>query len=537
MKTVKKKAVKGATVTSVNKRRISKRMLGSMLAAEIKAKSGRTDLGFEKAPEFATKTIKNVSLEERAGYPLKLTKGAVDPKLWRTRDGVQVEVDFGRSHWMPDDWGQGIKPTKQIYRSKKGGNGGILPCYVSPGGKTIYYHKHKVEEYVGRKLTEKDGLNGQIKLGQVQAEQQVLAARAQIKEEGSTSSYIGAAKDKEFFKLLTPRERQALPSVSDFHFCVISGRRASKLEGIRDIYTVHRQFKDAGVTETWYVDAESVQDYKKLGLKVVVGGKLTEARNKALDDAAKLGKICVQASDDISAWVYREGPNAKDRTDDALNAAHNAAVRYIVTPVAAARFILAKMRGVEGKQPKLGGVYPLGSCSRTFAGDAFARRHFIIGDFFVADKSKVRFDRNMKLKEDYDFACAHIQAHGSVMRCQRMTLSVKHYTNGGGAVTYRKAAEERRNIAILKKKWPGRFRDNPKRKNEVIMRWPKSAGAADNDADVEDESEDDANVDTGAKGRSKKVSSNTATKAVPKVAKVKKTALKKKKCSTRGRAG
>merc|ERR1719387_3382349 len=123
------------------------------------------------------------------------------------------------------------------------------------------------------------------------------------------------------------------------------------------------------------------------------------------------------------------------------------------------------MRGVEGKQPQLGGVYPLQSCSRTFASPPFARHHFVIGDFFVVDKSKVRFDENMKLKEDYDFTCAHINAHGSVMRCQRMTLCVKHYANSGGAVTNRdqKGIEEKRNINILKTKWPGRFRDNPKR--------------------------------------------------------------------------
>merc|ERR1719387_1622510 len=131
------------------------------------------------------------------------------------------------------------------------------------------------------------------------------------------------------------------------------------------------------------------------------------------------------------------------------------------------------MRGVEGKQPQLGGVYPLQSCSRTFASPPFARHHFVIGDFFVVDKSKVRFDENMKLKEDYDFTCAHINAHGSVMRCQRMTLCVKHYANSGGAVTVRNSDAEKMNIAVLNRKWPGAFRMNPKRRNEVIMRWRK----------------------------------------------------------------
>merc|ERR1712226_487585 len=98
----------------------------------------------------------------------------------------------------------------------------------------------------------------------------------------------------------------------------------------------------------------------------------------------------------------------------------------------------------------------------------------------------VRFDEEMTLKEDYDFTCAHIKAHGSVMRLQRMTLSVKHYSNTGGAVDERdkKGEKERMNIAILNKKWPRCFRANPKRNNEVIMRW--KADAVDCDDDEED---------------------------------------------------
>merc|ERR1712070_450983 len=100
----------------------------------------------------------------------------------------------------------------------------------------------------------------------------------------------------------------------------------------------------------------------------------------------------------------------------------------------------------------------LGSCARTFASDEFVRQHFIIGDFFVADVgSECLFDEEMRLKEDYDFTCSNIKAHGSVMRCNRMTLSVKHYANAGGACSNRdqKGQEEQRNIDILHRKWPG----------------------------------------------------------------------------------
>merc|ERR1719263_81544 len=113
----------------------------------------------------------------------------------------------------------------------------------------------------------------------------------------------------------------------------------------------------------------------------------------------------------------------------------------------------------------------LSSCARTFASNQFSRFNFILGDFFVVDTgSNVVFDETMKLKEDYDFTASHIKAHGSVMRCNRLTLRVKHYSNSGGAVAIRdkKGGEERRNIAILTAKHPKAFRNHPRRKNEVV---------------------------------------------------------------------
>merc|ERR1712032_730988 len=116
----------------------------------------------------------------------------------------------------------------------------------------------------------------------------------------------------------------------------------------------------------------------------------------------------------------------------------------------------------------------LGNCSRTWASPVYSRHHFIIGDFLVVDNSPVRFDESLTLKEDYDFTCAHIQRHGSVLRCNRLTFEAKHYANSGGACTVRdaKGREENRNITILLRKWPKAIRHNPMRQNEVILKWP-----------------------------------------------------------------
>jgi len=485
---MKKKAVSTHGKTKLTKKLVNKLTLRQALVSGVKAQTGRKDIEFRAAADIAATTQRAIPIEERAGYPLKRARGSVDPKNWKTATGVKLEVDFSRAWWMPDDWGQAIKPTKPTSHST-GGGGGILTTFVAPDGKTCFFHKERCEEHMGRPFTKADGFNGQVRLAKLQALQSVQLARRQIKASKTGSQQlIGTDSDSTLFNILSPKERKFVIGKDEFHFCVVSARRATSVEGVRDIFMVQTQFTEAGVMPTWYVDEASLKDYTALGLRAVVGGKLTQARNKCLDDAQRKRKVCVQVSDDISAWEYRDGKNAKVRTDDALNAAHDAARRIIASPVAAARFVLAKMRGADDPKPKLGGAYMLGSCSRTFYGNAFSRSHFILGDFLVVDISEVRFDESMNLKEDYDFSCSHIKAHGSVMRCNRMTLNVKHYDNGGGACTNRdkKGEAERRNIEILNQKWPGMFRPNPKRKNEVIMKWT-AAGNPNESAESDDE--------------------------------------------------
>merc|ERR1719395_187963 len=106
-------------------------------------------------------------------------------------------------------------------------------------------------------------------------------------------------------------------------------------------------------------------------------------------------------------------------------------------------------------KPQLGGVFPTANPAMTMCFAEVSTEHFILGDFFVVDSSPCRFDNTMTLKEDYDFTCSHISKHGSVLRCNRMLLHVKHATNSGGAVAVRdgKGEKERYNIAILQKNW------------------------------------------------------------------------------------
>jgi hypothetical protein len=188
--------------------------------------------------------------------------------------------------------------------------------------------------------------------------------------------------------------------------------------------------------------------------------------------------VAVEVSDDISKWVYydvskQNFSGEKDFTK--ANKALAGAKKFAITPLAAAQFMLAKMRASPAK-PKLAGVLPTGNPTLTMGCEEFGTKNFILGDFFVADNSPCRFDETMTLKEDYDYTCSHISKHGSVLRCNRMVLTVRHYANEGGAVDNRDAAgkRERANIEILQRKWPGVFKMNVKRNScEVLMNWNK----------------------------------------------------------------
>jgi hypothetical protein len=260
---------------------------------------------------------------------------------------------------------------------------------------------------------------------------------------------------------------------------VVSARRATNESGQYDIVVIETFFKLAGVKPVWYVDEASLEDYKKLGVNAKVGGKLTPARNMALDDARKKKLVCVQVSDDISKWVYYDcakqdftGEQDFKKANFALAGTKN----YVISPLASAQFMLAKMRS-HPSNPHLGGVFPNANAAMTLGGSEFGMQHFILGDFFVAEPSSpCRFDTSMTLKEDYDYTCSHINRHGCVLRCNRLFIHVKHSTNAGGAVSVRDAAgeKERQNIAILNTKWPGVFRSNGRRANagcEVTMNW------------------------------------------------------------------
>lgn len=179
-----------------------------------------------------------------------------------------------------------------------------------------------------------------------------------------------------------------------------------------------------------------------------IGGGLIESRNLALDMAFEQNLNCVQISDDLSS-IHIVSGSRRGRKISLLEA------------------ISVLQSTSEKTTANLIGIPP--THNPLFAHPQYVANKFIIGDAFLVKPSKPRFDTNLRLKEDYDFTAQHIRDKGTV-RVQTMVWSFQHYSNAGGAVEYRNDEEEKKSIKYLMNKWPGQFRLNPKRVNEIIIK-------------------------------------------------------------------
>merc|ERR1712224_845824 len=113
-----------------------------------------------------------------------------------------------------------------------------------------------------------------------------------------------------------------------------------------------------------------------------------------LDVAARRGQVAVEVSDDISKWLYFDVKKQDVRGQKDFTKANQALAgtrTHTITPLAAAQFLLAKMRSAPAK-PKLGGVFPTSNATLTIGSEEYSVQHFILGDFFVADVSPCWFD-------------------------------------------------------------------------------------------------------------------------------------------------
>lgn len=236
--------------------------------------------------------------------------------------------------------------------------------------------------------------------------------------------------------------------MSDVHVAIISSGRPGNVPAMTELCKPY--------VPTWYVGDGDAGDYRYAGAaRVLEVGWLCESRNAALDAAALLGQPCLQLSDDLRALSVAHGP-----------ARHQ--VERITLPDAVQ--LLQDALATTGAH--LAGAAP--TANPYFAKARIHPSAFIVGDLMlVAADCPLRFNEAMRLKEDYDYTCRHLHRYGKVARVDWLLATFTHRTNRGGAVAFRTPEAEQRAIAQLRDAWPGVFKDNPKRPNEVLMRWPQ----------------------------------------------------------------
>jgi hypothetical protein len=211
--------------------------------------------------------------------------------------------------------------------------------------------------------------------------------------------------------------------------------------------------KLAGNDCFWFVGAgESANYFSEGAVNVVESGGLCQSRNAALNMAFEIGIPCLQLSDD--AKKIKRAHSKKDSQEISLNDA------------VSEMEMVCSAYGV-----KLCGVAPTSNLFYFNPEKPYKNKGFVVGDMIYVKPSPERFDENLRLKEDYDFTLQHMISYGKIARLDNIMAEFAHRTNKGGAVAYRTSDLEKQSIAYLKKKWGKFIVNNPRRPDEILLKF------------------------------------------------------------------
>lgn len=219
---------------------------------------------------------------------------------------------------------------------------------------------------------------------------------------------------------------------------------------------VEKMQKLVGEQVVWVTKETDRAAYLAAGAtNIVTGGDLCESRNRGLDLAIERNVFAVQLSDDLY------------RIDRALD-------KKVTASVSFDHAVNLMIETLQQTNLHLAGVSPTANAFYTDLQKPVKFEHFIVGDFIVVSPdTDLRFDPRLKLKEDYDYTLQHLHRYGGVARLDLLLPKFAHRTNKGGAVDFRTAEKEQEAISFLRSKWPDEIRDNPRRANEILMKWCK----------------------------------------------------------------
>jgi len=223
----------------------------------------------------------------------------------------------------------------------------------------------------------------------------------------------------------------------------ISHRRADNVDKI---------IETTGTTNIVFVvnDQQDYEQYKKKGVKCLIGGSLTKNRNKALEYCFNQNKICIQIDDDLKKISINNFTGK--RTGETTNVLNS---------------INILMPAFLNSNCLYAGAPP--TDNPFFAIEPTRENILITAPFTMTKPSSIRYDENLMLKEDYDYTLQHIKNGSGCIRFAQFLFSFQSSTNQGGVVDYRTLELEQKTIKQLQNKWGECIRLNPKRENEILL--------------------------------------------------------------------
>jgi len=200
----------------------------------------------------------------------------------------------------------------------------------------------------------------------------------------------------------------------------------------------------------WYVNKDEEPEYKEQGAitRIVKYDTIGELRNIVLND--NKGKWLAMMDDDLKKIEYVESKTKTSRITlpNALD--------FMVKSLKATKFL------------RFAGISPIAKIFYYNKPESFT--NFIPGNIsIIHPDNELRYDENLRTKEDYDFTLQHIKKYGGALRCNKILATFQHYTNAGGFTNIRNLDIENESISYLMKKWETAIRLNKKRAGEILM--------------------------------------------------------------------
>lgn len=207
---------------------------------------------------------------------------------------------------------------------------------------------------------------------------------------------------------------------------------------------------------TWYVPEEQMDEYADQGVVVRPGSAtgVTPVRNRILDTA--FGPLCpdtiaVMLDDDLKWAAF----------------ASNGKAEHVPPRVA----ITNMVRRLKESDFHLAGASPTNN--PYFTRQSQSIHLFIRSGVLAVKPTPLRFDENLKVKEDYDYTIQHYLEYGGVLRCDDLLFDFQQRTNKGGYTDSRSLEREEAAVQYLMSKWGKLVKRHPRRPGEVTLSLPR----------------------------------------------------------------